>query len=80
MNHSCLNRNLSAVRAKAMELLEELDVSIIIKTKDPRGAGSKIQGLEKINKSFLPGLDINWNGILEFPTFIWYNNKYKKNI
>lgn len=24
---------------------------------------------------FLPGLDINWNGILKLPTYIWCNNK-----
>lgn len=37
--------------------------------RDKRG-GSRIK-----KAGFLPGLNMNWNGILEFPTFIWCNNK-----
>lgn len=57
-----------------MELLEELDVSIIIKTKDPRGAGSKIQGLKKLIKVFYLGWILtgmgSWNSQLLFGIII----------
>lgn len=31
--------------------------------------------LKDKTSGFLPGLNMNWNGILELPTFIWCNNK-----
>lgn len=49
---------------------------MIIKTKDPRRQEGRFKDFKKLN--FRSWLNMNWNGILELPTFIWCNKNDAK--